>query len=331
LSLKICMIGCGSFARLCHGPAQRRYCASHPDAELAACCDADPGRSREYAEAFGFGRFYSEMHAMLSAERPDAVVMAVPPAAACAAACPVLERGFPLLLEKPPGMTPGELGRLIAAAGKGGGRAQVAFNRRYMPVVRRAMEILGGAFPPGSVDRIDYEMTRHERWDPDFSTTAVHALDAALFLARSPFRSAEIRIQPRRSGEREAADVALDAECATGTRVLVRVQPVSAANEESAAIHAAGQSLALRIPVSPQSEGDGRVEHWSAGALVDSFSDRGFGAVDRLGVSGETEAFLDAVRSGGPVSPGLGDCRQQVALMEAIRARRSGPVDFESP
>jgi predicted dehydrogenase len=321
------MVGCGSFARQCHGPAQRKYCASHPDAELAACCDADPDRSREYAGAFGFGRSYREIGAMLSAERPDAVVMAVPPAASCGAAQPVLERGIPLLLEKPPGMTPGELEQLIAAAGRGG-RAQVAFNRRYMPVMLRAMEILEGAFPAGSVGRIDYEMTRHERWDPDFSTTAIHAIDAALFLARSPFRSAAIRYRPRKRGPREAADVAVEAQCASGTRVLVDIRPVSAANAESATVHAAGQSMVLRIPVSPQSGGDGCAEHWSAGALVSSFSDRGLGAVDRLGVSGETEAFLDAVRSGRPLSPGLEDCRQQVALMEAIRARRTGQVEF---
>jgi len=324
------MIGCGSFARLCHGPAQQQQRASHPDIELAACCDADPVRSLRYAEEFGFGRSYSDAQAMLSAERPDAVVMAVPPAVACAAACPVLERGFPLLLEKPPGLTAAELDRLVAAAGRGGGRAQVAFNRRHMPVMQRALEILAGAFRRGSVERIDYDMIRHERWDPDFSTTAIHAIDAALVLARAPFRSAEIRYQALRRGDLEAADVDIEARCSPGPRVLVRIRPVSGGNSESATVRAAGRSLVLRIPVSPQSPGDGCAEHWSDGKLVASFSDREFGAVGRLGVLGETGAFLGAVRSGGAFSPGLEDCRQQVALMEAIRARREGPIHFES-
>jgi len=331
VSLKLCMIGCGSFARLSHGPAQKRYRASHPDTELAACCDASPDRARDYADAFGFRRWYGEVPAMLAAERPDAVVMAVPPGATCAAAGPVLERGFPLLLEKPPGLTPAELDRLVAAAGRGGGPAQVAFNRRYMPVMRRALEILAEAFPPGSVERIDYEMTRHERWDPDFSTTAVHALDGALVLARGPLRSARMSFQVRRSGEREAADVDVDARCASGAPVAIRIRPVSAANAESATILGAGQSLVVRIPFSPQAPGDSGVEHWRGGALAASFSDRDLDAVERLGVQGETEAFLGAVRSGGPCSPRLEDCRQQVALMEAIRLRRTGPLDFESP
>jgi predicted dehydrogenase len=324
------MVGCGAFARLCHGPAQRGYRAASPDAELAACCDADPQRAREYAADFGFARSYSDCLEMLSAEGPDAVVMAVPPAATCAAARPVLERGFPLLLEKPPGLTTAELEGLVAAAGKGGGGAQVAFNRRHMPVVRRALDILGRAFPPESVELIDYEMIRHERWDPDFSTTAVHALDAALVLARSPFRSAEIRYEVRRSGGREATDVTLEAQCACGARVLLRIRPVSAENTETATIHAGDQSLVLRIPISPQSPGDGSAEHWSGRTLAASFSDRDLGPVDRLGVLAETGAFLDAVRSGGPFHPRLEDCRQQVALMEAIRARRPGPIHFES-
>jgi len=47
-------------------------------------------------------------------------------------------------------------------------------------------------------------------------------------------------------------------------------------------------------------------------------------------VRAETEAFLGAVRSGAPCSPRPEDCRQQVALMEAIRLRRPGPIRFES-
>jgi hypothetical protein len=47
-------------------------------------------------------------------------------------------------------------------------------------------------------------------------------------------------------------------------------------------------------------------------------------------VFGETGAFLNAVRSGSSMTPGLQDCHQQVALMEAIRLRRSGLIRFES-
>lgn len=322
------MIGCGSFAQLCHGPAQRKLAASSPDVTLAACCDTDPDRARRYAEAFGFARHYGDARQMLGAEKPDAVVLAVPPAATCAAAGTVLELGFPLLLEKPPGLNPLELGRLIAAEAQGGARAQVGFNRHYMPVMRRALEILDGGFRPEEVAGIEYEMIRRERWDEDFSTTAIHAIDGALLLARSPFRTAEIAFQPQRRGQREAADVTLSAACECGTQVRVKIRPVSSANTESARIEAGRQSVALTIPISPQTEGDGTVAHWREGTLVSSFSDRSAGAVDRLGIRDETASFLNAVRSGGPLRPRLRDCGQQVALMEAIRQQRTGAIRF---
>jgi myo-inositol 2-dehydrogenase/D-chiro-inositol 1-dehydrogenase len=328
--MKVCMIGCGDWAQQCHGPAQRKLSASHPDVMLAACCDIDPGSSRRYREAFGFERHYAEMRKMLSTEKPDAVVLAVPPTATCAAASLVLELGFPLLLEKPPGMSPVELRQLIAAQEKGGARAQVAFNRHYMPVMQRALELLDSSFAPESVRRVEYDMIRFERWDPDFSTTAIHALDAALFLARSPFRAAAISFEPQRRGHLEATDVTVEAECISGSKVFVNIRPVSTNNSDRARIHGVDQSLVLKIPVSPQSDGDGCVEHWRSGALASSFSDHDVGAVERLGVLGETEAFLNAVRSSAPFSPRLEDCRQQVALMEAVRNHRSGAFQFKA-
>lgn len=320
------MIGCGSFAQLCHGPAQRKLAASYPDVTLAACCDSDPARARAYRTTFGFARHYADAPEMLGAERPDAVILAVPPAATCAAAAAVLERGYPLLLEKPPGLTPPELERLIAAREQGRARAQVGFNRHYMPVMRRAQEILNASFPRAEVARIEYEMIRHERWDPDFSTTAIHAVDGALVLARSPFRTAELAFQSQARGGREAMDVTISAACACGTQVVVKIRPVSSANAESARIDAGPQTLALTIPISPSTEGDGTAQHVREGRLVSSFSDRGAGPVDRLGILAETESFLNAVRSGGALRPRLEDCRQRVELMDAIRNRHSGPL-----
>jgi myo-inositol 2-dehydrogenase / D-chiro-inositol 1-dehydrogenase len=288
MNLRICMIGCGEFARLCHGPSQRTCVALHPEVELAACCDTDPIRAQAYARSFGFSRHYTDILAMLDAERPDAVVLAVPPATTCRVASLVLEHGFPLLLEKPPGMTPAELDRLIAATEGGGAKAQVAFNRRYMPVMLKAREILDADFPPESVSRIDYEMVRFNRWEPDFSTTAIHALDAALFLARSPYVAAELHFQPQSQGEREAVNVAIEADCASGSQVLINIQPVTGRNAESVRIHTVGQFLAIKIPASPLSDEAGSLKHWRGNELVASYSDGAADPGERFGILRET-------------------------------------------
>ena len=325
------MIGCGSFARQFHGPAQQRCAAQDPELELAACCDVEADRARAYGGEFGYARHYTDLLAMLATERPDAVVLAVPPGITRAAASQVLARGFPLLLEKPPGTSREELAGLIAAAEKGRARAQVGFNRRYMPVMRRAREILTGAFGPAPVGRIDYEMLRFDRWDHDFSTTAVHAIDAVRFLAGSPFRSARLDYQPWARDGRDATGITIEMECVSGTRVRVEIQPVAGCNSESANIHALGQSLAIRLPFPGRHLGDGRVEHWRGDELVGSFPDGVGDAPEKMGIVDETKAFLTALRSGTAPSPGLADCHQQMALMEAIRLRLAVPQDFPAP
>ena len=324
------MIGCGNFARQFHGPAQQRCAAQDPQLELAACCDVDLDRAREYGSAFGYARHYTDLLVMLAAERPDAVVLAVPPEITCVAASLVLARGFPLLLEKPPGISQAELARLIEAADKGRAQAQVGFNRRYMPVMRRAREILDDAFATTPVGRIDYEMLRFDRWDRDFSTTAVHAIDAVRFLAGSAFRTARLDYQLLARDGREAAAISLELEGVSGTRVRVGIQPVAGRNSESVKIHAVGQSLAIRIPFPGKAMRDGTVGHWRGDELVTSFSDAGCDALEKMGIVDETKAFLTAVRSGTKPSPGLQDCHQQVGLMEALRFRWTEPADFQA-
>ena len=331
MPLRICMIGCGSFAVLAHGPAQRLCAASGGNLCLSACCDVDAERARAYAREFGFARSYTDLGRMLAAEKPDAVVAAVPPHLTSEVGLSILEHGIPLLLEKPPGLSPVELNRLRDAARKARVDVQVAFNRRHMPVMQRAVAILGrdrGA--PGPV-RIEYDMVRNERWDADFSTTAIHALDGALSLAGSPFRTASMRYTAHRRGAQEAFDVALDAECESGLQVAITILPVSGRNLEAARVHGIGQCLSLRLPFASQGPSEGRLEHWRRGELVETFTDSDLDFCERIGVYGETSAFFDAIRHGRAFTPGLDECLQQVFLMEALRERRAGGIDLEVP
>src|SRR3989304_2676418 len=114
--MRLCQIGCGEHARVAHGPAQARYASTHPGIELAACCDLDLGRASSYARDFGFARHHTDALAMLETERPDAAALVVPDTLTCDLGCRVLERGLPLLLEKPPGRPLAEGDRLVGAA-----------------------------------------------------------------------------------------------------------------------------------------------------------------------------------------------------------------------
>ena len=196
--MKLCQVGCGEHARTVHGPAQARLARERPGLVLAGCCDQDASRAEAYRTAFGFGKTYSDLEEMLEAERPEAVVLVVAVEATVRVATTVLSRGVPTLLEKPPGANRRlEVDRLIAAA-EAGGRGgqpvphQVAFNRRYVPLVQELRRRLVVMDP---LQHLHYEMVRVDRRDPDFSTTAIHGIDAVRYIAGSDYASARFRYQ----------------------------------------------------------------------------------------------------------------------------------------
>ena len=116
MNFKICMVGCGNMAIGNHGPACRKYAMLHPDTQLAACCDIDEGKAVAFKQEFGFSRHYTDLDLMLDTEKPHAVCMVVPVNLTKRLSCRILEKGYPLIMEKPPGMNREETLEMISAA-----------------------------------------------------------------------------------------------------------------------------------------------------------------------------------------------------------------------
>jgi predicted dehydrogenase len=316
--MKLCTIGCGEHAESSHGPAQARYAASHPDIERAACCDLDPARAERYRERFGFARSYTDALAMLDSERPDAVVLVVPPEVTAGLGSRILERGFSLLLEKPPGRTVREVDCMIAAAGRAGRPVphQVAFNRRFVPLLREARRRLA----PLALTHVHYEMTRVDRRDPDFSTTAIHGIDAVRFLAGADYAHARFRYAQAAPG---VSDIFIEAELATGATAHLAFCPVAGAVLERAAVHAHDHTFLVRIPMWGGPDSPGRLEHFERGRLVDDLAGAPDDGFVLGGFLGEYEAFLGDLAAGRTPSPGLAESRQSVEIADCIRRRES--------
>jgi predicted dehydrogenase len=324
--MKICHIGCGEHARLAHGPAQARCARERPELVLAGCCDLDGQRAESYRRAFGYARAYPDPPAMLEAERPDAVVAAVPFQRAVEVGSLVLGRGIPLLLEKPPGATVAEVDRLIAAAESSGRTVphQVAFNRRFAPLVRELrLRIEQGP----ALQHLVYEKVRVERREPDFSTTAIHGLDAVRYLAGADYAEARLRYRERPELGEGVANVFVDAVLTSGASAHLSFTPVAGVLVERATAHAHGHSLYLHVPMWSGADSPGRLLHFADGKLVEELSgDRcgdGAAVFELGGFYRETVEFLDAVEQKRSPSPGLRESRQSVEVAERIRERRS--------
>ena len=319
--MRLCQIGCGEHARVAHGPSQARCARERPGLVLAGCCDLERERAEAFRRDFGHGRAFTDAAAMLEAERPDAVVVVVPVESTVRVATQVLEQGIPLLLEKPPGTTVAEVDCLAAAAERDGRPVphQVAFNRRFAPLVR---ELRGRIEAGPPLQHIHYEMTRVERRDPDFSTTAIHGLDAVRYLAGADYAQARFRYRDLPELGPGVADILVDAVMATGATAHLAFCPVAGALVERVTAHAHGHTLFAHVPMWGGPDSPGRLWHFVSGTLAADLAGDTLGdgpALFELG--GETAAFLDALAEGRPPSPSLRESRQSVEIAQRVRER----------
>jgi predicted dehydrogenase len=238
----------------------------------------------------------------------------------------VLERGIPLLLEKPPGLTPAEVDRLIAASERGAARVphQVAFNRRYAPLVRELRRRIEG-LPP--LQHLHYQMVRVDRREPDFSTTAIHGLDAVRYLAGCDYAEARFRYRELAELGPGVANVFVDAVMTSGATATLAFTPVSGVLVERAEAHARGHALYVHVPMWGGADSPGRLTHFTEGRLAEQVTGEqcgdGTAQFELGGFYRETVAFLDAVSQRRQPSPGLRESRQSVAIAMSMRERRS--------
>jgi len=134
--LPVGVVGVGALGR-----HHARHLAALEEAELVGVYDLDPARAAEIAIELGTTAF-ADLDALLG--RVEAVTVAVPTPAHAAVGLQALERGIPVLMEKPLAATVAEADALIAAAARGGLQLQVGHIERYNRALRAAEPYLDG-------------------------------------------------------------------------------------------------------------------------------------------------------------------------------------------
>jgi predicted dehydrogenase len=264
---------------------------------------------------------------MLEAEKPDAVVLAVPIHRTAEVGVALLGRGLPVLIEKPPGRTVQEVDGLIAASERGGRTVphQVAFNRRFVPIVAEARRRLAALGPPSAIQHLHYEMTRVDRRDPDFSTTAIHGLDAVRFLGGADYAQARFRYHEQPTLGPGVAHMFVDAVLTSGATAHLAFCPTAGAVVERATVHAGGHTFFLRIPMWGPLDAPGHLQHVDRGQMVADLAGDQLGRASDAcvlgGFYGEYEAFLGDLAAARTPSPSLRESRQSVEIAECLRSR----------
>lgn len=326
MTFTICTIGCGSHATKNHGPSYARYAATHPDTFLAACCDLSEEKAKLFCDRFGFARHYSDIESMLAKERPDAVCLVAPEPLTCELACRVLNAGYPLMMEKPPGRSTAELERMIAAADASGVANQVAFNRRHIPLLRVLKKLLHERFAQEPIHYLRYDFVRTRRFDEDFSATAIHGIDTARYLAGSDYAHIDFDYQVFPHLHPNAANIYLQCHMQSGALVRLEFSPIAGVSVERATLHLSDHTFYLNLPMWNGLDTTGQLVHVERGVVKSGINGlevtgdaEGFAL---MGFYAENESYFNDLRNGRRPVDDLKSARQAVAIAEAMRTRQ---------
>ncbi len=182
--VRVAVIGAGGIARSAHLPSL----AEMDDVEVVAICDQFEDKARQQAERFGIPRVYTLYRRMLEDEREnvDAVYCLVEPANLFLVTVWSLHAGYPVFMEKPPGLDAYQCASLARRADEAGGILQVGFNRRHIPLLREIKRRFAEAGGPNQVEGCFYKYGSgafdHGSMSA-FASDTIHAIDLVRWLA----------------------------------------------------------------------------------------------------------------------------------------------------
>lgn len=321
--LKIALVGVGDWATHVHGPALAHYASEHPgQVELAAVCVRKSiARAKEFCDRFGFQRVYTDLDIMISTEKPGACWVITPISETRAVAGHLMERGVPVLFEKPPGADLAEARELAAISRRTGTPNMVAFNRRWAPCTRKALEWAG---THGPIEHIHARMLRVDRMDHDFAYgTGIHLLDCVRALGEATIGRLRSARTTRRQSESGIWNFNVDLTFDSGAAARCDILPACGMLDESYTLYGPRHSIAYRLPWSGGAvKSDGEAQLWVEGELKESESWPLEPQHLSSGFYGEALEFIAALHEGRRPSPSAEDAVPSVALAEAVQAGR---------
>jgi predicted dehydrogenase len=137
--LKVGIIGAGG-----HAQSHFAMISEEVDMNLVAVAELDPVRLKRAHELHGSFEGFSDYTTMLDNCDLDVVYAITMPGYLTDIVVACLERGLHTSIEKPAGMSSADTERMLEASERSNGKAIVSVNRRYMPQVLAAKQMLLG-------------------------------------------------------------------------------------------------------------------------------------------------------------------------------------------
>ncbi len=128
------IIGCGLIGK-------KRLAGLPSGSKLVVACDTDLARAEALVKLAQSGRAVADFHQAIADPRVEAVIVATINSALAEVSAAAMRAGKHVLVEKPAGISAGQIEELIALAKKHGVCVRVGFNHRYHPAFLQAREI----------------------------------------------------------------------------------------------------------------------------------------------------------------------------------------------
>lgn len=307
-SLKIALLGAGNHSRQNHITSFARYRDEHPDeVELVALCDLREDHAKKVAADYGFGKVYTDLTAMLDAERPSACAAITPIPVTLEISTAIMRAGIPVVVEKPPGDTVDEARHICDVAAETGTPAMVSMNRRFDPALTAAKTWWGDR----PLEYLRGTMVRHHRREDEFiKGTAIHALDAMRSVA-GDIADWSLRLRTVDGIRWYFIDITFQ----SGTCGLLEVTPTAGSVAEWYEFFGPDRRAIAHVG----DYGPGEVSCWEDNKLqLHEASTDETPAFVRNGTFGETTEFIRSVVEERPPNPSPAQVLQSVEICHAI-------------
>ncbi len=308
--IRLGLVGCGEHAEIGHAIPLARYKVAHPDeVQLTAACDLELERAEAFCRRYGFSTAYSNLDQMLARHALDACITVVPVERIAELGIKLLQRGMTCAIEKPLGASLAQAGALLDCARATRTRNMVSVNRRFIPLLNRAVEWVRGA---GPLRYVRCTMTRHARTESDFLwTTAVHAVDTLRYIAG---KVTDATLRKLNKGTVSAQWYAIDLEFENGVSGRIDVLPTAGMLEETYELLGESFRAIVTSPFGPERglwcyrERCLAIHESSEGQPEDVIS----------GFYDETATFIRGLALNEPLRPSVEDVHPSVELCHRI-------------
>ena len=311
-ALRVAVVGAGGW-----GEQHARIFSRRSDTDLVAVVGRNRERTDARAAAYGT-RGFTDLGAMLDTVQPELVTVCLPNEEHFEVTRQLLERGTPLLVEKPLVFSLAEADELLGLADENNVFFGINFNHRFAEPVQRALAAIESGQlgdPVFATWRFGGEANRGESPHANLIETQCHGLDL-LELLFGPTSSVMAQMTDKTYGAYSTIAVALEfANGAVGT--LLGSYDSSYAYPDSQLVELGG-SLGRAVihdtvrSLSIQMVGDEVAHVWQAGYFNDEA--RSFaGTFDR-----HVDRLIPALRAGAPPPVPAAAGRRALELADAI-------------